>query len=479
MTPLQLKIFKNASKTVPAYRNFLHKNKVNPNKIKTLEDFSTLPITNKKNYIYNYKLKDLFPNSIIPPMSYASSGSSGKPTFWFRSDIQELSGAELHETIFKNIFKINKKEETLVIICFAMGVWIAGNYTLAICRELARKGYRITVATPGVDKNDIFSTLSQLTPHFKNIILAGYPPFLMDIVSEAKTRGINLNQNIKTITAGDKFSEKWRSDYLNNLGIQNNNSSIISIYGSADAGAMAHETPLTIFVRRASLQNKDLYKKLFGETKIDQEHQPSIVQYNPDKIFFEKSREELVLTTNSSAPLIRYNLCDTGEIITHAEMGEIIKEAGLTKQTKSYFNKWRFPFLVLKGRTDVSTTFYAINIYPEHFIKSLSRKEISNKLTGNFNAYSKTHNKSKDQKLYLELELAKGVNATPNFKNQCAIVLHNNLKEVNIEFRKLDEAIGKKTMPEIILKKFGDHGDPAHKGPSLTSTKGKKPKIIK
>src|SRR3972149_9307636 len=115
-----IEVFQKAAATVPAYQNVLKKNKINPQFVKNLDDFKKLPVVDKKNYIYANHLKDIFPRGEIPSMVYSSSGSSGKPTFWFRGDEQEASGGELHEVIFNKIFKIKKDEPTLGGICFAV-----------------------------------------------------------------------------------------------------------------------------------------------------------------------------------------------------------------------------------------------------------------------------------------------------------------------------------------------------------------------
>ena len=52
-------LFQKAARCIPAYKDFLKKNKVNPQKIKTFEDFKQIPATSKKNYIQQYPLKSL------------------------------------------------------------------------------------------------------------------------------------------------------------------------------------------------------------------------------------------------------------------------------------------------------------------------------------------------------------------------------------------------------------------------------------
>ena len=175
-----LEFFRQTSKTVPAYKDFLKKNKINPNKIKNLEDFKKVPLVDKKNYLLKYPFVDLFPNRNIPPMVSASSGSSGQPFYWPRGKVQEVEGGQIHENIFRNIFEMPKKG-TLMIVCFSMGSWVAGTYTLSSGRWISENSGGLTTITPGIDKDDVIGALKNFAPNFNQVILAGYPPFLMDV----------------------------------------------------------------------------------------------------------------------------------------------------------------------------------------------------------------------------------------------------------------------------------------------------------
>ncbi len=471
------KLFRKAASKVPAYKAFLKRQHVRADQIKSPNDFTTLPLMDKKNYLHRYQYRDLFVSGKIPPMAYASSGSSGKPTFWFRGDEQEQIGGDIHEKIFKKIFRIKKNEPTLVVICFSMGLWIAGNYTAAACRFLARKGYLLTVITPGIEKTDVFNTLKDLAPHYKNIVLAGYPPFLMDMINDCKTQKISLNRKLKILTAGDKFSEAWRQAIFELVGIRDYYHSLVSIYGSADAGVLGFETPLSIFLRKTALTNKSLYRDLFGtETVL-----PALVQYDPQNIFFEQAEGELVFTTATSAPLIRYNIHDLGRIITYEQIKALLIKYHLLKAGKPLGLKdWKLPFVVKTERTDVAVTFYALNIFPEHILAGIKDQKVSKFLSGNFFAYNKQLHHNKVQKLYLKLELAEGLKKL-NEKNMSLIrdTVLRYLIALNMEFRKLFSAIGEKALPVVYFSRFHDKKFATSGTNGILNIQGKKPKILK
>ncbi len=468
-----VRVFRKAASFVPAYQKFLKKNKVKPGAI-TGARFTEVPLVDKKGYIYKYPLAELFPEGKIPAMAYASSGSSGKPTFWFRGDEQEETGGALHELIFRDIFGIRKNDSTLVIVCFSMGVWVAGNFTVAACRELARKGYALTVISPGIEKEDIFNALRDLAPRFKRTVLVGYPPFLMDIVGEARKRGVGF-QNVNILTAGDKFSEEWRAALLKLLNIKDVYRGLVSVYGSADAGPLGHETPLSVFIRREAGQNKRLYTELFGEAP----ELPGLVQYHPDRIFFEEVNGELIFTTDTAAPLVRYNIRDTGNILPHNDMAGILRKHHLERAAKKHgLSAWKLPFLVLKGRTDVAVTFYALNIYPEHIKAGIEDRRVSRFLSGSFLAYNKTVNNNRTQKLFITVELAKGVRPTRELVRLAGRAIVENLIKLNIEFRKLYATIGVRALPTVGLSAYGEKSFLSHRFKGVLSIKGKKPRLL-
>jgi phenylacetate-CoA ligase len=470
-----LSVFHFAAQNVPAYQDFLKQNRINNKKIKKLNEFFTIPITNKKNYLEKYSFFDFLPNRKVFPLAYASSGSSGKPTFWLRGDKQERLGAKIHKIIFKNIFNLKKDEPSLMIICFSMGIWVAGGYTLSACNKIARDGYQLTTITPGIEKEDIFYIFKHLAPLFNKIILAGYPPFLMDIVVEISKRKIIPKKDIKIITAGDNFSEEWRATIASLLQIKKPEHSIIGIYGSADAGAMGHETPLSIFIRKTAIKNKNLRQALFGKEK----NLPAFIQYNPNDIFFEENQKELIFTTETAIPLIRYNIHDIGNIFTHNQVKKILQEHKLESLAINYgLNQWRLPFIVKKGRTDVAVTFYAINIYPNNIKSGLENKKIAKLVSGKFFAFNKTTFQQKKQKLYIEIELAPRISPKKKILTLIKNSVVENLMKLNIEYRKLCSVLGKSAHPTLRLISFGQKDFQQQKFGGVLTLVGKKPRVL-
>lgn len=447
-----LELFRWAAKNVAAYKNFLHKNGINPAKIKSLSDFAKVPAIDKKNYLRHYSFRDLLPGGKIPFMTSASSGSSGQPFYWPRSQEQEDRGAQMHEPIFRDIFKIGK-DRTLVMICFSMGTWIAGTFTMASAQQLAQKGYNITVITPGIEREDALAALANFAPLFERVIICGYPPFVMDIISEANERKIPLNKfKLNMLFAGENFSEKWRDTIHEMAGINDPLHGSVSIYGTADAGMLGHENPLSIFIRRKALENKEFATAMFGDISF----LPTMVQYYPDLIYFETVNGNIVFTTKSGIPLLRYNIGDMGRILTVENTEKILKEFGYFNLIKKELQSWQYPMIVLGGRSDVAVTFYALNIYPENIKAGLEDDRVAKQLTGKFVSYTKNINKERDQKLIIMIEMNRNVHLTSSLKELTKLCIFDNLIKLNAEYRKLYHSINHKALPQIQLLPFGD-----------------------
>ncbi len=446
-------VFERASKSVPAYKKFLNEYGVDYKKILRTKDFDGIPIVTKDNYLKAFRPIDLVKDRIFPPMVSASSGSSGTPYYWPRGDEQERFGEQVHRIILEQIFKLQKKR-TLAIICFSMGNWIAGTYTLTSLREVERtnKQFRLTTITPGIDKDDAISTLRDLAPMFDSVILLGYPPFIMDVVISAKEYGVDLKKlDLYYILAGENFSEKWRSMLLKVSGTPQENNRVVSIYGTADAGSLGHENPFTVALRKLSLEHKEFRKELFGDMTFI----PTVVGYYPDQTFFELVNGELVFTTESGIPLIRYNIKDHGLLMTHKYVISLLKKHNLYKSLPKEVKKWKNPLVILKGRNDVSVTFYALNIYPENLKAGLEDDAVLTFATGKYIARTEQSNNFRDQIFYVDVELKQGIKPTEKIREIISSSIFEHLIELNSEYRKLYNSIHEKALPNVRLINHG------------------------
>lgn len=451
-----LTLFHMASKRVPAYKNFLEKEHINPSKIKTLDDFKHVPWVDKKNYLTQYPLADLcwdgklFDNEIIS----VSSGSTGQPFFWPRGEAQHREGVWFHEQIYKHIFGADNRS-TLVIVCFSMGTWIAGTYTTACTVGVARNGkYRINVITPGLEMQEILKAVKALSGQYEQTVIAGYPPFVKDVVDEGYHAGIKWKKlNVRFLFAGEAFSEQWRDYVLARVGSKNPYFDAINIYGTADAAMVAHETPMSIMLRRLYDRRKRAREEVFGTPIL-----PSLVQFYPDKRYFEAVGGELVFSANAGIPLIRYNIHDTGGVLTYAEATEPVKDVLQTELAKNHINEkdWMRPFVYLNGRKDFTVTIYAVNIYPENIKAALVDPRMRSWVTGRFTMATK-YRSDMDQYFQVNVELARDIVIEESYKEIAKATIIQKLTLLNGEYRKLHAAIGRRAEPKITFLPYGSY----------------------
>ena len=452
-----LNLYRNVINNVPAYRAFLAQNNINPESIKTLRDFQSLPLLTKKNYIHKYPLPDLCRQGTIESCDFiaVSSGSTGNPTFWTRFIKDEYEIATRFEQIFCHSFNANQKR-TLAVVCFTLGTWVGGIYTANCCRHLATKGYPITVITPGNNKLEIFRVIRELAPLFEQTVLLGYPPFLKNVIDSGIAEGIEWQEfNIKLVMAGEVFSEEWRSLVGERLGSNNPCYDSASLYGTADAGVLGNETPLSICIRRFFSQNPGATQEFFGESRL-----PTLVQYDPTSRYFEVNNGTLLFSGDNGIPLLRYHIADTGGIVSYEAMLQYLATknfdpiAELTASNiSSNSNIYPLPFVYVFGRANFVLSYYGANIYPENIQVGVEQPEVKNLVTGKFIMEIKQDEDS-NSILAIAVELAPNIIASDRLKKTITTSITTQLLRLNSEYR--NYVAEEYKIPRITLYTFGD-----------------------
>jgi phenylacetate-CoA ligase len=448
-----LTLFKQASTNVPAYKAFLKSHGVDPKKINTPADFSQVPIVTKENYLKKYPLQDLMWQRRVSDarMISASSGSSGQPFFWPRGNQSVEDSVIILDELLDKTFR-TRKRETLCINAFAMGTWIAGTYMNSAMWRLADLGHKIVTITPGITKEEIARELEVLGPRFSQVLIMGYPPFVKDVVDYARTRNIKLPRlDVMCLFAGENFSEQWRDYILTRIGKKNKPESTLGIYGTADAGIVGIESPLSIHIRRLSAKDRRLFEVLFGRNTI----LPTLVQYNPDLRYVEEVDGKIIFTTDNSLPLIRYEILDEGRVYTPEMVAGALNQFGIKIPSKleSFSEN---PYIALFGRQDVAATFYALNIYPENIKYGLELPSLQGLVTGKFTIKADFDITTQEQVLNLSVELQPAVKPDQKIERKVFKAVVDNLMQNNSEYNKLHQEIGKKAEPVVHLMEQGD-----------------------
>lgn len=416
-------LFHEAVATVPAYPRFLQEQGVDPS---TVNDRSEIPLMTKAAYHQRFPLPERCHDGRLDRADIVavSSGSTGTPTVWPRTRQDEQAVTARFEQVFRDGFDAERRS-TLAIVCFALGSWVGGMYTAAACRQLSAAGYPITVATPGNNIDEVLRVVDQLGGLYDQTVLLGYPPFVKNVIDAGRARGIDWPAyGIKLVLAGEVFSEQWRDLVADRAGIEDPVTDIASLYGTADAGVLGNETPLSVRIRRFAADRPDFAVSLFGTSRL-----PTLLQYDPaDRQFETTSDGTLVFSADGTVPLVRYHIADEGGVLTHDAMLKRCRDAGFDAGTGP-----ELPFVYVFGRSLFTVSFFGANIYPENITVGLERPPVSDWTTGRF-VLRTVEDADRDRRLSVVVELAAGVERTPERERLAAESIRADLLRLNSEF---------------------------------------------
>jgi phenylacetate-CoA ligase len=424
-------LFHRVAGSVPAYRDFLAGNGVDPAAVRTLADFRRLPLMTKENYHRRYPLPQLCRDGRLEccDMIAVSSGSTGQPSYWPRFVTDELAVTARFEQVFHDNFAAGRRR-TLAVVCFPLGTWVGGLYTLACCRHLAAKGYPITVVAPGNDLAEILRVVPELAPDFDQTVLLGYPPFLKGVIDTGRARGLDWSPHeVKLVLAGEVFSEEWRDLVAGRAGMRRPAYDTAALYGTADAGVLGTETPLSVTIRRFLATRPEAAQALFGESRL-----PALLQYDPHQRFFETHAGTLLFTGDNGIPLIRYHIADEGGVVGYDDMLAFCAEHGFDPLAAGLGDGvHRMPFVYVFGRSHFTVSYFGANIYPENVTVGLEQPEVSGWVTGKF-VLEVLEGADRDRYLAVTVELAPGEPATPERERLAGGAIIAQLRRLNSEF---------------------------------------------
>jgi phenylacetate-CoA ligase len=452
-----LALFASVAATVPAYRAFLAEHDIDPAAVRTFDDFRALPLITKENYLRRQPMAQLCRDGELAgcDMVAVSSGSTGEPTFWPRSVTDEFAMATRFEQVFHDSFAAAQRS-TLAVVCFALGTWVGGMYTASCCRHLAAKGYPITVITPGNDVEEIIRVVTALGVQFEQVVLLGYPPFLKNVVDTGRARGVPWpDYRIKLVLAGEVFSEEWRTLMGERAGSSEPCLDSVSLYGTADAGVLATETPLSICIRRYLAEHPVVARELFGQTRL-----PTLAQYDPRSRLFETHDATLLLTADNGIPLIRYHIADTGGLTSFDGMLAFLTDHGfdpiatLGRDHPAGRRQIReLPFVHVFGRSQFTVSYFGANIYPENITVGLEQEPIAAWVTGKFVMESR-EDADRDRYLAIAVELAPGVAGSAEIQSVIVQSIARQLRRLNSEFAHYTPP--ERQLPLVTLYPAGD-----------------------
>lgn len=449
-----LELFRGAVRDVPAYPQFLREAGCEPSTIRAPADLARVPAATKDSYHRRHPLAALCRHGDLSgsDMLAVSSGSTGEPAVWPRFVSDETGTAFRFEQVLRDAFAAHERR-TLAVVCFALGSWVGGMYTTACLRHVAAKGYPLTIVTPGNQKAEILRVLRALGPSFEQIVLCGYPPFLKDVIDSGRADGFDWHaQPVKLVMAGEVFSEEWRSIVCERLGQPEPELSTASLYGTADGGVLANETPLSIALRRQLAQTPELARQLFGESRL-----PTLCQYDPLHRYFEAVDGELLFSGDGGIPLVRYRILDRGGV---HEFDALTAQVGSGAALRDLQGRGvavrRLPFVHVFGRSNFALSFYGANVYPENVAVGIEQPALLAALSGKF-VMQIAHDADQNPLLDIAVELLPGQAPSDELTRDVAVSVQRELERLNSEFK--NYAPSERRSPRIRLL---PHADPSY-----------------
>jgi phenylacetate-CoA ligase len=447
-----LALLRVVSKDVPAYRAILKEQAIDPARIATPADYARLPLLDKTNYIRRFSLDELVAGGALTRCDFfaVSSGSTGEPTFWPRATADEWPIAARFEQVLRDAFRAHEKR-TLAVVCFALGSWVGGMFTTACLRCISQKGYPLLTVTPGNKVDEILRVVQRLAPQFEQTVLLGYPPFLKEAVDAGITQGMDWGKfDVKLVMAGEVFSETWRELVAERVGATDLLRFSSSLYGTADAGVLGQETPLSVAIRRFLSDKPAAAKSLFGDERL-----PTLCQYDPTSRYFEVHDGTLLFSGDNGVPLLRYHIADRGGVLGFDSMMAALRDLGFdsAKALQGGAAPRRQPFVWVFGRANFTVSFFGANVYPENVSLGLEQPEVRGQVTGKFVMEVKEGLDSAPR-LTIAVELAKGVAVEKVDKAAIEAVILAQLKRLNSEFANYVPA--DRQWPEVTLLAAGD-----------------------
>ncbi|MBF6457880.1 phenylacetate--CoA ligase family protein [Nocardia puris] len=438
-------LFRRTAASVPAYRAFLDAEGVDADAVTDAAGFARLPLITKENYHHRYPLPDRCRGGDLTECDViaVSSGSTGTPTYWPRTSEDEAAATRRFTQVLVHGFDATHRR-TLAVVCFPLGTWVGGLYTLSCLRGLAGE-LSMTVVAPGNNKAEILRVVPELGAHFDQVVLFGYPPFLKDVIDTGLREGVDWKSYaVKLVCAGEVFSEQWRDLMGVRAGLDPVHD-VAALYGTADGGVLGNETPLSVRIRRFLAQHPRCARELFGGERL-----PTLMQYNPADRYFETVDGTLVFTADTGVPLIRYHIADDGGVIPNERMVEYCRAYGFDPDDDTGPD---LPFVYVFGRSLHAVSIFGANVYPETVSIALEGPDISEWVTGKF-VLEAWENADSDRMLRITVELAPGESATPDRTALVATRIRDELVTRSSEYANYLPA--ERRTPHVELRPAGD-----------------------
>jgi phenylacetate-CoA ligase len=401
---LILSAFHSAAQQAPFYQSILKQAGIEPDTIKTLDDFKKfVPILDKKSTFGTFPLEQLCRNGNIgrPASVLTSSGHSGLFAFGMYNADSADSELDHIDNALDILFQVRDKK-TLMINCLPMGVLVFSH----LC----------TVAHTSVREDMVTALVRKFSQHYDQIILLGEAAFIKLVLELGLKQGIDWKNILVHVIVGEEPLAENARKYLNGiLGIdikKPENGMLGSSMGVAELGLnLFFEAPPLIGIRRFLHDSPVIRKMVLGASATIV---PMIFTYDPRRTFVEvMENDDLVLSSlnlNCPIPLIRYRTGDRGFIPNPKLVAKYVSDAA----KESPLPAGDFPLIAIEGRGECVSAGNK-NAYPEEVKEGIYHDpELAKLITANFRLYSG------EKKGLVRIQLSPGIPADPSLNKKFA-----------------------------------------------------------
>lgn len=426
-----------ARESVPAYRRFLDRLG-----IEAEADFGTLPTMDKATYLLAAGPEEIQADDMDTTFTYfRSSGSSGRPFLWPQLRGDYRWSARRMRDFLESTYRIHERR-TLAVVGLALGSWVGGDQYSWVLKNVALETpYPFAVISPGNRHEEIIELINHQQHSVDQFLLVICPSHIghLRLLAESLGQPLPLNR-LRFLVVGEVFPESFRRSLLRRSGLATADPLMISLYGSADTGALAVESPASIALRRL-LEDDPALADRFGFRRP----LPHFFHCTASDAYIETVDGELCVTRWQGIPLVRYNLHDRARLLAWEPLRqEVLQSADHQRVDAADLHQLQDPsalpdLIALTGRSDDAILLGGTTITAAMLDDVMRRPALAELLTGAYRAAAPFEDDR--QFLDLELELHENLIVDANLAGGLAAEVVLGLCQINPEFANDWEAV--------------------------------------
>lgn len=373
---------------VPFYREKMQKAGIEPGDIKSIDDLSKLPFTNKQD------LRDTYPYGLFAvPMSeivriHASSGTTGKQTVvgYTRRDLDTWA-----EVVARALVSAGGSKESFVQVAYGYGLFTGG---LGLHYGAERIGASVIPISGGNTKRQL-----QIMKDFGTTILACTPSYAMYMAEEMEEMGIDKSElKLKAgIFGAEPWSNSMRKEIEEKLGIM-----AMDIYGLSEI--IGPGVSIDCEARNGLHVQEDHFIA-------------EIINPDTEEVLPEGSNGEIVFTTitKEGLPLLRYRTHDISSLNYQK------CDCGRTTVRMSKITGRSDDMLIIRGvnvfPSQIESVLLEVGETAPHYQLIVDRKdnldtlEVQVEMTQNMFSDEVKKIEDLEKKIYKEIDSTLGINA--------------------------------------------------------------------